>query len=150
MTISRTMFRTLAAFLLAPLAGCVALGLLLGLPLLLLSGPGSGYLFFAAGSLFSALVAVPTAIVLGVPVFLWMRKRRLGLRRHYLAAGALTGFAIVFVLIAVGTAMGPNFHIGNILLGSFLLLSGALVGGVTGVIGWMVRRPDRDLLEAAA
>jgi hypothetical protein len=142
--------KTIAAFVVAPLAGCLALGLLIGIPFLILSDPAAFLLFVCAGALFSAFLAFPTVLVLGGPVFAWMQKRGLVLKRHYLAAGASTGFAVVFVIIAVGTALGPNFHLGNMLGGAFLLLSGVLVGGIGALTGWAIRRPDRDLLIPAS
>lgn len=142
--------KTIAAFVAAPLAGCVALGLLIGIAPLFVGGGMVEFLFFFAPTfLSSALIAFPTVLVLGVPAFVWMQNRGLGLKGHYLAAGASAGFAVVFVIIAVGTALGPNFDLGNILGGAFLLLSGVLVGGIAGMTGWAIRRPDRDLPNPA-
>ena len=146
MALIRPKSKTIAAFVVAPLAGCLALGLLIGIPFLIFSDPAAFFFFGYVGTVSSAFLAYPTVLVLGGPVFVWMQKRGLVLKRHYLAAGASTGFAVVFVIIAVGTALGPKFDLGNILGGAFLLLSGVLVGGIGAMTGWAIRRPDRDLL----
>jgi hypothetical protein len=111
------------AFYVAPLA----VPLITGVYFASIGAPDPGQSLFVAGSAFVAYVGT---LVLGVPLYLFLRAQNVTAFVVALAFGLIAGVIVMYVLV------GQHMSSGNLRFGG---LSGAAVGAIL----WLIARPDR-------
>lgn len=132
-------YTTLAAMVLAPV---VASAIVAGAVLLIVGFRPESWGFVRATFLVSVIVALPITLVIGPIAFLWMQRRRLRTWYHYAwVGGAVALIAMVATMLAV---LLSNPYSWIIVL--FIAFWAVPIGIMTAVIGWLIRRPDRDQL----
>lgn len=129
--------RTILAFVLAPILASAIISF--ATPLMI-AGPGS----WRWGEVYPLFVAMTTVALLvtllvGPFCFAFMQHRNWRGWAHYLGAGMLAAVSGVLVLMALssgGTAL---------MSAAWSILWAVPVGTLTALLGWAIRRPDRDL-----
>lgn len=138
---TRALLRTLAGFIVAPISPALLLAI--------------GSVFFGKfgeglwGIGFAALVGYPVAIVLGVPIYFFLRWRGWVGFWVYVAAGVLLGALIYLAYIPPVTHLDGVLRIdaGKLKTAPWWLLLGMICGIVATVCFWLIARPDRSGLE---
>lgn len=83
-------------------------------------------------AIFTALIALPTSLTLGLFVHIAFQQRGVTAAGAYILAGALGGAFVPVIL----TLFIPG--------SSMFVLYGVPAGIITGLFAWLIRRPDRD------
>lgn len=135
MSCSRTILRTLLGFIIAPIA--------LGLVIAVFSGLASGSPSFGF-VIISALLGYPIAIVVGVPMYLFLRWRGWNGCWTYIAAGALQGGILYFLLILDPRYEGLERRISIALQFAPLLMLFIPCSMMATLCFWLIVRPDRS------
>ncbi len=125
-------YSTILAMLVAPLAACVIAG---GVAWAV---SGFGWRVAIAVFWIAAVFAVPTTVLIGPFVYALLQRRNWRRWFHYLLAGAATAICVTAILALYAAATG------ELQAPAFLSISAVSVGVLTGLIGWAIRRPDRD------
>jgi hypothetical protein len=136
--ISKRATKLLVLRLLAPIAAPVAAGAVMGTLWAVLAGPGENAFPVAAMINWVALtivVALVATFVVGLPWHAFAYSR--GWRRSwaYWPAGIVLGVALLSIITM-------PFGIADE-MAEFIVYSG-MVGGLTALFAWLIRRPDRD------
>jgi ABC-type Co2+ transport system permease subunit len=107
--------------------------------------------------LIGAEIAFSGVVVAGVPAHLVLRRSRWSVWYGYAAAGLLLGcLAVVFRMSLYAWDYGAsNSGVANVVKGmtlNFLPYAplGAITGVTTGLIFWVVARPDRQVTQPAS
>lgn len=139
--------RTLIAFAVAPLIAPIVLSLYFGL-----NGPASLMLFIL---LFGAAFAYGATLLAGVPLYLLLRRWGRDSLDTIVPCGALLGlgcwmfFLFAFPLFTGGSP--KNFYEVFVNLGVFdFLILPLLLGAASGLVFWLIARPDRNRVAMAA
>ncbi len=131
-------YSTIAAILLAPVVASAAVS---GVTWLALGGlRESEWGAARAVFLIAAFLAVPVTVLVGPFAFALMQKRNWRQWFHYLWAGAITALAATGLLVIYAATTGEL----QPLVAAFLSIWAVPVGVITALIGWAIRRPDRD------
>jgi hypothetical protein len=118
------MLRVIAGFLIAPAIGLLVLGALLSWPELRL---------LVVIEVFGAMIAYPSAIMFGLPLFLWLRRKHLLRWWSTIIAGALAGVPAWILLLTLGIGSKQASDILGLL--GMVTLVGAVSGGVFWIVG---------------
>jgi hypothetical protein len=132
--------RTIIAFAIAPLVAPLVLSLYFGL-----GSPGSLIGFIL---IFGSMFAYGAALLVGIPLYLVLR--RMGWHGPAMLAlcGALIGvgswmfFLFVFPMLTGGPSKDLREVFANLGVFDFLILP-ALLGAASGLLFWLIARPDR-------
>lgn len=89
------------------------------------------------GLVVGAVFGVPAALLIGLPVYLAMKRYEIVRRRYYAALGGLIAALLCVVLSGQAMLSSPT-------LSATLLAAFALGGIIGGIVFWSIRRPDRD------
>ncbi len=127
---------TILAMLAAPVAACVIAG---GVAWAVIGFRTSGLGGAIAVFWIAAFFAVPTTVLVGPFVYTLLQRRNWRQWFHYLLAGAATAICVTAILAVYAAATGELRPIV-----AFLSICAVPVGVLTGLIGWAIRRPDRD------
>ena len=128
-------FSTVVAMLVAPLLAAATVAVF-------------GWLAFGGGDFggavaiftVAAAVALPVTIVLGPFVFVYLQKRQWRQWHHYVLAGAVCAAlvsAAYTLALVIADGAPPEAAV-------FIALWAVPVGMLTALVGWAIRRPDRD------
>jgi hypothetical protein len=95
----------------------------------------------AWGGLFGLLFGGPAAVLLGLPAHHFLLRMGKKHALFYALAGAIVGLptAIAIFLWSSGLPMGAGGWL-------VALAIGALIGALSALLFWLIRRPDRDAL----
>jgi hypothetical protein len=144
--------RTVLGFVLAPVAGAIAFALLVLAAYSDQHGAASILSAFHAG----VEIAFAGAVVAGVPTHFILRPLRWGAWYGYAAAGLLLGcFAVAFRISLSAWDYGTSSGVHNVLSAitfDFLPYGplGAITGVTTGLVFWIVARPDGPVTQPAS
>jgi hypothetical protein len=83
----------------------------------------------------NVLVVAVVATVLGLPWHAYCQRQGWTNVHAYWTVGLITG-----VLPGAAWTLPSGFS----LIAAFVLAYGAMLGGITGLVAWLIRRPDRD------
>ncbi|HEV7693332.1 MAG TPA: hypothetical protein VGO52_21030 [Hyphomonadaceae bacterium] len=132
--------RTLIGLCIAPFAGAFAGSLVLVVVTLVSGaneGPSAGPLaLLGMATVLGGIIGFAAAIILGLPAHLALQRLRLCSLPVYAGLGLLIA---AVTLLATAAAYG-----GVAIIDQALSMSAAIVGVVSGVTFWLIRRPDRD------
>lgn len=132
---------TIVAAIIAPIAASViAAAIYVPLTSIYLGQPPMGGwaevpMWIITVASYVAIFALLTSLSAGWAVHSAMHKRGFSRWTHYTIAGATAGAIAGFAMLLLGT-------IGDIVAVPFL---GVIAGSLTGLFGWLIRRPDRDV-----
>jgi hypothetical protein len=132
-----TWLRTFVAFVVAPIS--------VGIALMFLSLFGSSLEMGFLGLRFIAQVTYPLAVVLGIPLYFLMKKRRLTELFHYAAASVVFSAPIVvFFVIWPTLAQGEGFWsiFASVRIMQMIIICFASL--LTTSIFWKIARPDKQ------
>jgi len=116
--------RLICAFVAAPLVPA-----LLALPIALLVPPSSSLSGFALFvTVWSPVIAIPATLLIGVPMFLWFRRRGWLKQRHVLLGGALVGAIVTLLFAILSLTASPNWYYAN--AGRFYVHSSSFLEGL--------------------
>lgn len=131
---------TVTAILAGPLvASVVVAALVWGLAGLRASELGMATSVF----LFSLFLAAPTTVLVGPFVFALMQKKNWREWFHYVLAGTVSALVLVTALTVFSTSLNPP----QPAFATLFAIGAVPVGVTTALIGWLIRRPDRDARE---
>lgn len=130
-------FRTVAGFIVAPMMPALVLA-----GVVLAAGGDSQTLGYAA---FAAYISYPFALLVGLPLFLVMRRRAWDGVRAYALAGLVLGLAFLALFVGLsgldGDAADPTWM--NVLANLAVMLPFvAACAVVSTVVFWLIARPD--------
>lgn len=130
-------YRTVAGFLVAPMMPALVLA-----GVLFAAGGGSQTLGYAA---FAGYIAYPFALLVGLPSFLFMRRKRWDGVRSYALAGLVLGLTFLALFAGLagfdGDAADPVWL--NLLSNLAVMLPFVLACAVvSSVVFWLIARPD--------
>ncbi|WP_439614645.1 hypothetical protein [Reyranella sp.] len=132
-------YRTVAGFVVAPMMPALILA-----GVVLAAGGDSQTLGYAA---FAGYVSYPFALLVGLPAFLVMRRRRWDGWRAYAVAGLVLGIAFLALFAALVGVDGENAESAWLALLAnlaFLLPFVLACGLAASMVFWLVVRPDLD------
>jgi hypothetical protein len=129
--------RTFVAFVIAPIS--------VGIALMFLSLFGSSLEMGFLGLRFIAQVTYPLAVVLGIPLYFLMKKRRLTELSHYAVASIVFSapivvFFVIWPTLAQGEGFWSIFASARIMQMIIICLASLL----TTSIFWKIARPDKQ------
>jgi hypothetical protein len=132
-----TWLRTLIAFVIAPISA--------GIAIMFLSLLGSSLDMGFWALRFIAQVTYPLAIVLGIPLYFLMKKRRLFEISHYAVAsvvfsGPIIVFFVIWPTIAQGEGFDAIFATARIMQAIVICFASLF----TTTIFWKIARPDKQ------
>ena len=83
-------------------------------------------------SLFGAIIATPTLVLIGLPAFYWLRRRNLLRWQYFVGLGALAGWFVAFILYGVRAVTNP--------IGALVapILLGAVPGTLVSLTWWWI------------
>jgi hypothetical protein len=142
-----------ASILCGPLAGLIVVSVLglIGAAISASSGGGFGFpaAFLITGATFGAVIGWPAMLVFGMPAHALLYRRKSHRIGGYLLAGVLTGFAASLALFVILAAFdGFRSMNGSDMTGGGLLTLIFVLGAVTAsAIFWLIRRPDKDVMQ---
>ena len=103
----------------------------------LLASWGSNWKLFLAAMIFSAFFAIPSAILIGIPVFLATVRLKMGRHVACVVGGAAAGFVGAMAITGFGF-LDPLVIHGRIGEAVFAAARRALIPGVAGLVGGLV------------
>jgi len=131
-------YSTVAAILLAPVVASAAVS---GASWFVLAGlRASEWGIARAVFLIALLLAVPVTVLVGPFAFAFMQKRNWRQWYHYLWAGAVVALGATALLVLYAASSGQLQPI----VAAFLSMWAVPIGVITALVGWTIRRPDRD------
>jgi hypothetical protein len=142
--------RTIAALAISVIASCAAAGLAIGVVLLFSPGPATipvrmfSLLVGLIGALFLGwIIAIPLALIVGLPIHLFLSGQGLTKQKHYAIAGAAVGISLALLVVQrLSHTYGGNnlFAIG--------LAIGLTPGCITGAVAFRRTMDGRGVLPS--
>lgn len=138
MTTQGVRFSTVAAILLAPVVASAAVS---GASWMVLAGLRASE-WGAARTVFliALLLAVPVTVLVGPFAFAFMQKRNWRQWYHYFWAGAVVALGVTALMVLYAASSGELQPV----VAAFLSVWAVPIGVITALVGWAIRRPDRD------
>lgn len=138
MAVQGVRYSTVAALVFAPIVACAVVS---GASWFVLTGlRASEWGFARAVFLIALFLAVPITALVGPFAFAFMQKRNWRQWYHYLWAGTVVALGATVLAVLWAASSGQLQPV----VAAFLSLWAVPIGVITALVGWAIRRPDRD------
>lgn len=117
--------------------------LLAGIPSPASSLPAALHVSLFAGLITGASIGIPTALIVGFPIYLLMKRLGMINRHHYVFVGGL-------IALLPSAVMAGSIILSSPAFGIMVAVAIIFAGIVGGVIFWSIRRPDLDVPISAS